>query len=61
MILALYCMNLERTGTGTQTGHEGKRMLVLVGGEKGGVGKTTLTLNLAAMRARRQGRVARRC
>ena len=27
-------------------------MLVLVGGEKGGVGKTTLALNLAAMRAR---------
>ena len=27
-------------------------MLVLIGGEKGGVGKTTLTLNLATMRAR---------
>jgi nitrogenase subunit NifH len=27
-------------------------MLVLIGGEKGGVGKTALTLNLATMRAR---------
>src|SRR6516165_3285835 len=34
--------------------YEGAGMIVLVGGEKGGVGKTTLAVNLAAMRARAQ-------